>query len=92
MNFNNSLEINEQVDLVEQVRWEDLQIGDIVCLRKDEIAPADLLILDMSTKFCTIDSQLIDGQIQEQIKHPVTLTSGSFLLTLLFFILLYSEI
>lgn len=34
------------VKIFEEVRWDQLEIGNIVWLKNGEIAPADLLILD----------------------------------------------
>jgi magnesium-transporting ATPase (P-type) len=30
----------------ENVKWKDLRIGDVVYLRKDDLAPADIILLD----------------------------------------------
>lgn len=36
----------ERVGIYETVTWSELEVGDIVYLKKNEYAPADLLILD----------------------------------------------
>jgi magnesium-transporting ATPase (P-type) len=37
---------NERVNFVENKTWRELEVGDIVFLKRNEIAPADLLILN----------------------------------------------
>ena len=43
-----------KIPIYEKVRWGDLEVGDIVYLKKTETAPADLLILDISEGKCVV--------------------------------------
>jgi P-type E1-E2 ATPase len=56
--------------ITRKVKWEELKIGDIVWLKKNEVAPADLLILDLKENYCSVDSSMITGCSNEDIKKP----------------------
>jgi magnesium-transporting ATPase (P-type) len=45
---------SSKVPIYDIVRWCELEVGDIVFLKKHEVAPADLLILDISDRTCLI--------------------------------------
>ncbi|CAK92348.1 unnamed protein product (macronuclear) [Paramecium tetraurelia] len=42
------MELNEsaKISIIETIRWEDLEIGDIIILKRNEVCPADCLILE----------------------------------------------
>lgn len=46
----------DRVHFIENKSWGELEVGDIVFLKKNEIAPADLLILNSSDQNCLINS------------------------------------
>ncbi|KAL4445063.1 hypothetical protein ABPG74_018791 [Tetrahymena malaccensis] len=58
----------QKVQIYQHIKWEDLKIGDIVLLKKDDICPADMLILDMFDFQCTVNTQNIDDKSDEKIK------------------------
>ena len=45
-------------------KWEELNVGDIVCLSCDEVIPADILILESSdpNNICYIQTSNLDGE------------------------------
>ncbi|CAK67070.1 unnamed protein product (macronuclear) [Paramecium tetraurelia] len=47
-------ELNEstKVSIIETIRWEDLEIGDIIILQRNEICPSDCLILESNQERC----------------------------------------
>ena len=74
--MNDSFDPETKINLTELINWSELEVGDIICLHKDEMCPADLLILDMKEKYCTVDSSMITGFSNEENKFSVKLTSG----------------
>ncbi|KAL4438452.1 hypothetical protein ABPG74_009491 [Tetrahymena malaccensis] len=52
----------------------DIQIGDIVLLKKGDICPADCLILDMKEQFCSVKNNMSSESNQFDIKRPPQVT------------------
>ena len=53
--------------LHEDVKWKDILIGDILYLKKGDIVPADIILLDTGhvkdrEAICMIDTQYTDGK------------------------------
>lgn len=51
---------------LEDVKWSDLLIGDVVYLTKGEVVPADIILLDSGhvkerEALCMVDTQYTDG-------------------------------
>lgn len=68
-----------QTDKLEVVKWRDLDIGSIVYLKKSELCPADIILLDSSEvqekeAFCMIDTAFFDGVSSLQRKKASSLT------------------
>ncbi|EGR30375.1 hypothetical protein IMG5_133420 [Ichthyophthirius multifiliis] len=72
--ISNKIGISE-LEICDQIRWEQLEVGDIVWLKNGEKAPADLLILDARQQFCYVDEDIIDGTTRQIKKVPPELTS-----------------
>lgn len=61
------------------MKWKDLDIGSIVYLKKSELCPADIILLDSSEvqekeAFCMIDTAFFDGITAPQRKKASSLT------------------
>lgn len=61
------------------MKWKDLDIGSIVYLKKSELCPADIILLDSSEvqekeAFCMIDTAFFDGITALQRKKAASLT------------------
>ncbi|KAL4443189.1 hypothetical protein ABPG74_002256 [Tetrahymena malaccensis] len=67
----------ENIEILQKVKWGNLQIGDIIFLKRDDYCPADILILDMWDQKCTIRTSFIDDQSKDSIKYAPLLTTIS---------------
>ena len=61
-------------------------MGEIILLKKNEQAPADLLILDSKDEICLISERASSGDSVLKLKRPVGLTKGLFFNFLDFFL------
>ncbi|CAD8105459.1 unnamed protein product [Paramecium primaurelia] len=71
------VELNEntKISIIETIRWEELEIGDIIILKRNEICPADCLILESNQERCYVNNTCVNGQTDEGIKSANELTS-----------------
>lgn len=64
---------------MEEVSWESLEVGDIIKLKKGDICPADVIILDSNDTHnkeavCYVDTSLLDGRTSLQMKIACSVT------------------
>ena len=74
---------NSQGAGIEEVPWKSLQVGDIVFLRKNEICPADMILLDTNEvrdkeAVAFLDESAVSGVSDIQIKKSVEITQCNF--------------
>ena len=50
-----------RIPIYEINKWKDLEVGDIIYLKKFETSPADILILDISERDCLVLNQNLTG-------------------------------
>ncbi|KAG0256950.1 hypothetical protein DFQ27_005390 [Actinomortierella ambigua] len=62
----------------EQSTWQDVKVGDIVCLKNDDAIPADIVILSTSEPdgLCFIETKNLDGETNLKIRRGLTATAS----------------
>jgi len=69
---------NEEKDMI-KITWKDVEVGNILKLERDDIVPADMIILDSNEirdreAICLIDSYAVDGKVDYVKKKASNLT------------------
>ena len=59
--------------------WQDIAVGDILYITKNEMVPADIVVLDTfvyqeKENICYVDTYLVDGNKDMSIKYASSLT------------------
>ncbi|KAL4483603.1 hypothetical protein ABPG72_006669 [Tetrahymena utriculariae] len=76
-NFNYFLKQNnkqESISIYKQIKSKDVQIGDIVFVRKNEIFPADIIILDIYNSYCSSNNSYSCGKTTQNKIYPIPIT------------------
>lgn len=57
--------------------WENIKVGDFVCLRNDDAIPADIVVLSSSEPdgLCYVETQNLDGETNLKIKRSLQATN-----------------
>ncbi|CAD8079778.1 unnamed protein product [Paramecium primaurelia] len=67
----------QKVQIFETVCWDEVEVGDIVVLQRNELCPADLLILESNSDHFNVDVANFTGNTNQIYKQPNILTSMS---------------
>ncbi|KAM3142052.1 hypothetical protein pb186bvf_005925 [Paramecium bursaria] len=68
---------DQRIIMFETVNWESIEVGDIVLLQRNEISPADLLILESSDEKILAETSALTGNSSKIFKQANLLTQTS---------------
>lgn len=76
--YNNSITKKYINNELIEVKWKELHVGDVVRVYKDEVIPADLVVLNSALKngYCYLETTNIDGESALKVKESIGLTQG----------------
>ncbi|RHZ68264.1 hypothetical protein Glove_296g27 [Diversispora epigaea] len=77
-NNNNNHNHNHNNAQWQENHWQDIKVGDIVCLKNNESVPADMIILSTSEPdgLCYVETKELDGETNLKVRHCVSATSS----------------
>ncbi|EAR91052.3 adenylate/guanylate cyclase domain protein (macronuclear) [Tetrahymena thermophila SB210] len=64
----------ESISIYKQIKTKDVQVGDIVFVRKNEIFPADIIILDIYNSYCSSNNSYSCGKTTQNKIYPIPIT------------------
>uniref|UniRef100_A0A0E0HSP7 Phospholipid-transporting ATPase n=1 Tax=Oryza nivara TaxID=4536 RepID=A0A0E0HSP7_ORYNI len=73
---NRKVAVHKGVGEFEYRHWEDLAVGDVVKVEKDQFFPADLLLLSSSYEdgICYVETMNLDGETNLKVKRSLEVT------------------
>lgn len=65
-------------DNFEKTKSHQLSVGDFIVLKKSEVFPADVLLLDSENSDVLVETIMVDGKTDYNKKTPLKITSSIF--------------
>ncbi|PIA61968.1 hypothetical protein AQUCO_00200157v1 [Aquilegia coerulea] len=61
-----------------ETRWKELRVGDLVKVEKDEVFPADMILMSSSYEdgICYVETMNLDGETNLKVKQSLEVTSS----------------
>lgn len=70
------IDFSRKKDYYVDISFKEINIGDILLIRRKEVIPFDVLLLSTENDFCYLQTSLFNGKTQMVLKSPLKLTSG----------------
>lgn len=65
-------------DNFDEIIGSKLSVGDFIVLKKNEVFPADVLLLDSENSYVLVETIMVDGKTEFNKKTPLKITSSFF--------------